>query len=132
MRAREFVSEAKEARLQDAVSKALPATYSIPALQNQDPYLQYRFGVALAQTKGRLGSEQSGEDIRHSMTPRSAWGENQVIVSYDPNIDDWIDAALKEVGLSPRDKQRISTPASEESSDTGSISPVKPFKGYAR
>lgn len=132
MRAREFVAEGKEARLQDAVSKALPATYSIPALQNQDPYLQYRFGVALAQTKGHLGGEQPGEDARHGMTPRSAWGENQVITSFDPNIGDWIDAALKEVGLSPSDKKLISTPASEETSDTDKVSPIKPFKGYPR
>lgn len=131
MRAREFITE--ETRLQDAVAAALPATYAIPKLQNQDPYLQYRFGVALAATKGRAeGSEQPGEDIRHGMEPRSAWGENMIVISYDPKIGDWIDAALAEVGLSPSDKKMISTPTSDEPKDTGSTSPIKPFRGYGQ
>jgi hypothetical protein len=132
MRAREFITEGQVEGLQADVAAALPATYSIPALQNQDPYLQYRFGVALAATKGKYGSEQAGEDVRHDMDPRTAWGENQIIVSYDPHIADWIDAALKEVGLSPSDKKLISTPNSEEQKDTGIRSPVVAFKGYPR
>lgn len=129
MRAREFLSESPT--LQDSVSKTLPATYSIPKLQNQDPYLQYRFGVALAATKGKIhGSEQPGEDVRHHMEPRSAWGENMVIVSYDPKIGDWIDAALAEVGLSSNDKKLISTPESEEPSEVKTNSPIKSFAGF--
>lgn len=131
MRAREFITE--DAKLQDAVAAALPATYSIPKLQNQDPYLQYRFGVALAATKGRVeGSEQPGEDVRHHMEPRSAWGENMIVVSYDPKIGDWIDAALAEVGLSSGDKKLISTPTSDEPKDTSATSPIKPFRGYGQ
>lgn len=131
MRAREFIIESNNG-LQDEVSRALPATYAIPKLQNQDPYLQYRFGVAVAQTKGKFGSEQAGEDVRHSMAPRSAWGENMIVVSFDPHIDDWLDAALREVGLTPGDKKLISTPESEESPGVTKQSPVKPFKGYPR
>ena len=130
MRAREFVTE--NADLPGAVAAALPATYAIPALQNQDPYKQYRFGVALAATKGRLGDEQAGEDQRHNMSPRTAWGENMIVVSYDPNIGDWIDAALREVGLNSSDKKLISTSTSDEPANTGTISPIKPFRGYGR
>jgi hypothetical protein len=130
MRAREFIAE--NADLPAAVSAALPATYSIPKLQNQDPYLQYRFGVALAATKGREGDEQAGEDMRHNMSPRSAWGENMIVVSYDPNIGDWIDAALAQVGLNSGDKKLISTATSDEPKNTGITSPVKPFRGYKR
>lgn len=131
MRAREFITE--DANLQASVSAALPATYAISKLQNQDPYLQYRFGVALAATKGKVhGSEQPGEDVRHHMDPRSAWGENMIVVSYDPKIGDWIDAALHEVGLSSSDKKLISTPTSDEPKNTSTTSPIKPFKGYER
>lgn len=130
MRAREFINESST--LESGVSNALPATYAIPKLQNQDPYLQYRFGVALAQTKSHVGSEQSGEDVRHPMSARSPWGENMVIVSFDPHIGDWIDAALKEVGLSPSDKKLLSTESSDEPADTSKTSPVKAFKGYPR
>ena len=129
MRAREFILE--DVSLSASVSDTLPATYSIPKLQNQDPYLQYRFGVALAATKGKVhGDEQPGEDVRHHMDPRSAWGENMVIVSYDPKIGDWIDAALHEVGLSSSDKKLISTPTSEEPKTVGATSPIKGFKGF--
>lgn len=130
MRAREFINESSN--LESGVSNALPAAYAIPKLQNQDPYLQYRFGVALAQTKSSVGSEQEGEDVRHTMSSRSPWGENMVIVSYDPHIGDWIDAALKEVGLSPNDKKLLSTKSSDEPADTSKNSPVKAFKGYPR
>lgn len=130
MRAREFVTE--DAVLQAAAAAALPATYAIPKLQNQDPYLQYRFGVALAATKGRQGSEQPGSDERHVMAPRSAWGENMIVVSYDPHIGDWIDAALAQVGLNSSDKKLLSTETSDELQDTQTTSPIRPFRGYGR
>lgn len=133
MRAREFITESTTGSLQDGIARALPSTYAIPKLQNQDPYLQYRFGVALAATKGKIhGSEQPGEDVRHHMAPRSAWGENMIVVSYDPKIGDWIDAALSEIGLNPSDKTLISTPESDEARDTRKNSPIKPFQGYPR
>ena len=131
MRAREFITE--DSKLQDAVADALPATYAIPKLQNQDPYLQYRFGVALAATKGKVHhAEHPSEPAMQHMEPRSAWGENMVVVSFDPKIGDWIDAALHEVGLSSGDKKLLSTPTSDEPKNTGTVSPVKPFAGYPR
>ena len=134
MRAREFIREDIDGRtgsITTDVGRALPGAWKIPELQNQDPYLQYRFGVALAATKGKVhGDEQPGEDVRHHMDPRSAWGENMVIVSYDPKIGDWIDAALHEVGLSSSDKKLISTPNSEEPKTIGTTSPIKGFKGF--
>lgn len=132
MRAREFVFESHE-NLQADVAAALPSTYSIPALQNQDPYKQYRFGVALAATKPRIHrAEYPGEPPEQHMEPRSAWGENMLVVSYDPKIDSWIDAALAEVGLSSKDKKLLSTPTSDERADAGVTSPIQAFKGYPR
>lgn len=102
---------------------SLPATYVIPALQNQDAYKQYRFGVAIAKAKGQK-IEDDHTDENSDYSAESAWGENQVLVSYSNTIDQYIDAALKEIGLSPSDKRLISTEKSEESPGVNSVSPV--------
>jgi hypothetical protein len=132
VRAREFVTESRVGSIQDDVARALPATYVLTKLENQDPYKQYRFGVAIAQAKGRRGREQAGEGNIHPFAARSAWGENQVVVSFDPNIEEWIDEALRDVGLSPNDKRLISTHTSEEAADVDHVSPIRPFAGYGR
>ena len=129
MRAREFVAEGRTGSIQDDVARALPATYTIPKLPNQDPYKQYRFGVAIAAAKG---AKQRAEEGDAPFAPKTAWGENEIIVSYDPDIADWLDDALKLVGLSPSDKKLISTLTSEEGPDVDKRSPVTGFKGYPR
>jgi hypothetical protein len=121
MRIRELV-EGKTGSIQDDVAAALPATYTIPKLRNQDPYKQYRFGVAIAQAKGQ--SEQT-----EKFEPTTAWGENLVVVSYEPGVDKFIDDALKLVGLSSSDKKLISTLKSEEAKGTGTLSPVANWMG---
>lgn len=125
MRAREFITESDTSHLLPDQADALPATYVIPELPNQDPYLQYRFGVALAGAKGR---EQREKDGVSSMTRASAFGENEIVVSYGHDVGPYIDDALKQMGMSG--KKMISTPTSKESSDVDKISPVRGFKGY--
>lgn len=110
-----------EGLLSKDVAYALPATYVIPALQNQDPYKQYRFGVAIAKAKGQAKDEN---DLDHKYETESAWGQNQVVVSFSNTIDQYIDAALKEIGLSPSDKLLISTDKSEENPTVNKVSPV--------
>lgn len=129
MKAREFIREGRTGSIQDDVARALPATYTIPKLANQDPYKQYRFGVAIAAAKGQSARAQDGEPPFSATT---AWGENEIVVSYDPNIAEWLDAALKLVGLSPSDKVLVSTPTSQEAVDVAKRSPVTAFKGYPR
>jgi hypothetical protein len=139
MRAWEFLTEAQlhpeEASLPTKPTDkllpdqagALPATYIIPELPNQDPYLQYRFGVALAGAKGRKQREQDGVS---SMDRTSAFGEAEIIVSYGDDVGPFIDDALKQMGMSG--KKMVSTPTSIETSDVTKVSPMRPFKGYAR
>lgn len=115
MRAKEFIVE--QSLLQPAVAAALPATYVIPALQNQDPYKQYRFGVAIAKAKSQ--KEHHFQDFESS-----PWGENQVVVSYGNIVDQYIDDALKAIGLTPSDKKLISTIKSEETKDVNKFGPV--------
>lgn len=117
MRAREFIIE-NTSSLQPDVAAAIPAAYVIPKLKNQDPYLQYRFGLAIvAAKKHKYG-------VKDEFEPESAWGENQVIVSYANNIDEYIDDALARMGLSAGDKKLISTRRSEETKTVNIVSPI--------
>ena len=116
MRAKEFINEAKTGSIQDDVADALPSTFAIPKLQNQDPYKQYRFGVALAKAKG--SSNQDTPDFE----PRSAWGENAIVVGYDNESVEMIKQAAQDVGAGA--VNLISTPRSEEAKDINKTSSV--------
>jgi hypothetical protein len=123
MRAKEFITE--QNNLPDRITKPMPSTWVIPALQNQNAYLQYRFAVALAGARA----------VRNGDIPKmdkdSVWGENQLVSGYmNPDIEEDIDFALGEMGLSG--KILVTSKDSEETSDTGIDSPLKAFKGYKR
>ena len=123
MRAKEFITE--QNNLPDRITKPMPSTWIIPALQNQNAYLQYRFAVALAGAK----AARNGDIPK--MDKDSVWGENQVVSGYmNPDIEDDIDFALGEMGLAG--KILVTSKESEETMDTGKLSPVKGFKGYKR
>ena len=130
MRAREFITESRTGSITRDVGLALPGAFKIPALKNQDPYLQYRFGVAIAGAKGAAQRKQDG--VPDFDGKESVFGENEIIVSYDPHVVDYIDDALKAMGMPASDAVRIGTQASEEAPDVAKTSPVKPFKGYPR
>ena len=127
MRAREFVREGRTGSITRDVGLALPGAFKIPALKNQDPYLQYRFGVAIA---GAKGAAQRAKDDVAKFNPESVFGENEIVVSYDPHVEVYIKDALRAMGLPPSDAVRIGTQASEEAPDVDKTSPIKAFKGY--
>ena len=128
MRAHEFVIEGKTGTLTRDVGLSLPGAFKIPALKNQDPYLQYRFGVAIA---GAKGAEQRSKDgVADFDGKESVFGENEIVVSYDPQAEVWIKDALSAMGMPPSDAKRIGTQASEEAPDVSKTSPVKSFRGY--
>jgi hypothetical protein len=130
MRAREFVTEGRTGSITTDVGRALPGAFKIPKLQNTDPYHQYRFGVAIA---GAKGAEQRRKDgVPPFDGPDSVFGENEIVVSYDPHVVDYIHDALRAMGMSPSDAIQIGTMASEEATDVDKVSPVKAFKGYPR
>ena len=130
MRAQEFVSEGRTGSITRDVGLALPGAFKIPALKNQDPYLQYRFGVAIAGAKG--AAQRAKDGVPPFDGRESVFGENEIIVSYDPEAEVWIKDALQSMGMPPSDAVRIGTQASEEAPDVDKISPVKAFKGYPR
>ena len=124
---REFIKEGRTGSITRDVGLALPGAFKIPALKNQDPYLQYRFGVALAGAKGAAARSQ---DAVEPFSPESVFGENEIVVSYDPHGVDYIHDALRAMGLPASDAKRIGTQGSEEAPDVMKTSPIKGFKGY--
>lgn len=130
MRAHEFITESTGS-IQPEVERTLPAAWVIDKLKNNDFYMQYRFGVALA---GAKGAEQRKQDNVPEFNTETPWGENEVIVSYagrDP-LQKYLDDALHQMGLKSSDAKLVTTPKSQEPVDTDIKSTLKPFKGYKK
>ena len=134
MRAKEFITETAFSKVHDGLdlaSMALPNTYIIPELQNNDFYDLYRFGVAIAAVRGEGGNDNVQNKFKPDFRAESSWGEHQVVSSeFDTELGKTIDQALKKVGKSG--KKMVSTPGSDEMDDTLTQSPIKGFKGYKR
>lgn len=133
MRLREFLTEQQLSDVHDALditNFSLPNTYVLSQLKNNDFYPIYRFGVAIAAVRGEDGDDNIMNGFRPDFRAESEWGENQVITSFDPNIGKVIDKALKKVNKSG--KKLVSTPNSDEMSDTNKQSLLKQFKGYSK
>lgn len=133
MRAKEFITESSLSQVHDGLdvaALALPNTYIIPQLKNSDFYDLYRFGLAIAAVRGEGGSDHVHNGFKPSFEAESSWGEHQVVSSFDPNVGQVIDKALKKVNKSG--KKAVSTPGSNEFQDTNKSSPIKPFKGYGK
>jgi len=130
MRAREFVTEGRTGSIAPDVGRALPGAFKIPALKNQDPYLQYRFGVAIAGAKG--AKQRAKDNVPEFDGKESVFGENEIVISYDPHVVDYIHDALRAMGMPASDAVQIGTMKSEEATDVDKRSPVTGFKGYPR
>jgi hypothetical protein len=135
MRAREFITEQRLDQVHDGLevaSKALPNTYVIPDLKNNDFYDLYRFGVAIAAVRSEQGHDDGVMDGHEpEFRAESTWGEHQIVSSeFDRDLGKVIDKALGKVGKSG--KKLASTPGSDEMDDTSDKSPIKAFKGYKR
>lgn len=139
MRAKEFITEQFPAIKKidgsevgtDVAGHALPKTYVIPDLSNQDFYKLYRFGLAIAATRRETG-EKNYPTGQHGpeFNSKSEWGELQWISSVEPNLDQLVDSSLSKIGL--KGKKTASTPTSTEIPDTAVVSPIKAFKGYKK
>ena len=130
MRASEFITESRTGTITRDVGLALPGAFKIPALKNQDPYLQYRFGVAIAGAKG--ASQRAKDGVPEFDGKESVFGENEILVSYDPHVKDYIHDALRAMGMPPSDAIQIGSMASEEAPDVDKTSPINAFKGYPK
>lgn len=117
---KELLSESVgEGSLQSGVAHALPGMWALTGLTNQDPYLQYRMGLALAKAR----AVKTG-DIQGGVQP-SAFGENMLVSTPTPEEEQTLKDALKLLGHHTA-KRRISTPGSEENPEVNKVSPMKP------
>jgi len=133
VRAHEFITESAYSNRPDSLAQeialALPGAWKIPALKNQDPYLQYRFGVAIA---GAKGAAQRVKDGVPPFEEDKIFGENEFVVSFDPHTIKYIEDALISMGLKASDAVQVASTTSEEVPSVVKISPMKPFKGYKK
>jgi hypothetical protein len=103
--------------LQPEVARALPNAISFLDLPNQDPYLQYRFGLALASAL----AVKNGEVVFDST---SAFGENLTVVARTEAEEEIVRLAQQ---INPRGRRTklVSTRTSEEAADVNKQSPVR-------
>jgi hypothetical protein len=123
------LDESKSGEAQHAAADSLPQAFMMPQLNSGNPYEQYKFGVAIASARGRQNRGYDDIEIPKETNLDKIFGNNEVIVSFDPNIGEIIDQALKAAGL-PSGKKRIGVEGSKESPKTDKQSPVQGFKGF--
>ena len=117
MRAKEFLKEVKLhgtfGTVEKNVSDSLPGTFVQRDLRNTDPYMQYRYGLALAGARAKL---EHGTEFEQE----SAWAENLAVITYTPEDEETIRMADKMMGV---DATRIASSNSTET-DVNAVSPV--------
>jgi hypothetical protein len=123
------IYEGRIGSIQPDVAEALPASYAITCLKNQDPYLQYRFSVAIASAKGRAARDK---DNIQPFQRASVWGQDEMVVSFDPHIKDWIDDALEQMNYPTTAAKQVASTHSREMTDIYKTSPVQAFNGYGK
>ena len=117
MRFNEFINENSSGSLSNGVGEAMPATYAMTGLTNQDPYLQYRFGLALAAARAKKEGTIPYEE-------ESKFGENLVVVARSKEEEETLAMALALFGKDNASRL-ISTSKSEEAKDVYTKSPIQ-------
>ena len=117
MRFNEFINENSTGSLSNGVAEAMPATFAMPGLTNQDPYLQYRFGLALAAARAH---KQDGVPYQDE----SKFGENLIVVARSKEEEEPLAMALALFGKDNA-AHLISTTKSEEAKDVYTKSPIQ-------
>ena len=109
MRAKEFLPETKLhgtfGKVDAQVSNSLPGAFVQRDLRNTDPYMQYRYGMALA---GARANKEHDVDFEQE----SAWAENLALVTFSPEDEETIRLADKMMGV------KASRIASSKSTET--------------
>lgn len=120
MRAKEFIIEytAKASGTPKAISKdanaELPGVFVQRQLRNTDPYMQYRYGIAVAAARAN-----KAHDVEFNQ--ESSWAENLVQVMYAPEDEETIQLASELMGVTPT---QVADNRSHEVSTVNKQSPV--------
>lgn len=117
MRAKEFLNEVKlhgtYGHVEKNVSDSLPGAFVQRDLRNTDPYMQYRYGVALAGARAKKEHDVEFEQ-------ESAWAENLAVVTYAKEDEETIRLADAMMGVNAT---RIASQTSTET-NVNAASPV--------
>jgi len=119
MRAKEFLPEGAKSHgtytsLDADVDAALPGVWVQRQLRNTDPYMQYRYGIAIAAARADAAGHVEFEQ-------ESPWAENLTIIGYTPEDAEVVKMADKLMGVNAT---RIADDSSREPKDTNNTSPV--------
>jgi hypothetical protein len=128
MRAKEFITE--ERVLPPEQADPMRQTFILPGLTSSDPYLTYRFGMAMA----RARSDAVKDNVNPYILPwdtEEVFGEYAVVAGMNGTVDPIIDKALAMTGIGGG-KKAIGSLTSQEPPSVDKTSPVKAFKGYPR
>jgi hypothetical protein len=120
MRAKEFILESGKSHgeytgLSADINAALPGVWVQRELRNTDPYMQYRYGLAMAAARADAAGHVKFEQ-------ESAWAENLTIVGYTPEDAEVVALADKLMGVTAT---RIADDASRESTEVQKQSVTK-------
>jgi hypothetical protein len=127
MRAKEFIFEVnswntkvhgKPGKIHKDLTHTLPTTYVHRQLRNTDPYMQMRYGVALAAALAHNAGEVDFDQ-------ETAWAENVTQVLYAPEEAEAVKLASKMMGVTPT---QISSNRSQEPQHISTTSPVANIK----
>ena len=117
MRAKEFIAEVKLhgtfGTVEKNVSDSLPGAFVQRDLRNTDPYMQYRYGLALASARAKKEHDVNFEQ-------ESAWAENLAVITYTKEDEETIRLADAMMGVTA---SRIASRDSKET-DVNAVSPV--------
>ena len=111
MKVNEIIVEAEESKFSKDSFASLPGAQKWDALDNSNPYLSYRFGVAVA------GCPDIGTPIKGPV------GEKMLTIAYSDGEKEILKKAGKMFGISPT---KITSPGSREMNDTYTQSPMQP------
>jgi len=118
MRSREFIPETKlhgtYGKVDPNVGNPLPGAFVQRDLRNTDPYMQYRYGLALASGRAKAAGDVDFEQ-------ESMWAENLGIVAYSAQDEETIKLADKMMGVTGT---RIADRHSKEAPGANTVSPV--------
>lgn len=104
--------------LRKDLTSTLPPAVTIPELQNNDTYAQYRYLVALATAEAIDRGEIE-------MAQASPWNENTSVVCYTPQEEVIVKKANKHMGVSSKS---LSKTSSQEPNWVNKSSPVAKFR----
>jgi len=118
MKIRDIVIENNTTPNKHTVKRSIPKILTFPHLTNTDPYVQYRFGLAIA--SAAANGEQREQD---KFDKTSDYGEKLIMAPFTKEEEDIIKLAQKLYGAGSESEQ-IGTSKSEEEQEVSNKSPV--------